>query len=278
MSIIEELKNRMPDNEDPVEWILATRKRINSSNQEFYDKLLVELYEKIGEEGFRESIETLLRKGALRHERKFMEIFYQSVALGPRLLSGNSLEEAVAEYFRYHEHAESCWRQSCDCFRAGRYHFSSFFSILTLEETGKLSFLWLELLAFQPGQTNGGKAQRRKDPLYHHTKKHVLAACNGALVNSRLDRLVGLDSVKALLNDAESGALEATRQGCLYSDFTSEGPSIPSEKLSRSYACQLAVIAGEIMADVLGNFPWEWERMIEEVKSFERAVGLQADD
>jgi hypothetical protein len=98
------------------------------------------------------------------------------------------------------------------------------------------------------------------------------------LVNRRLDRLVGLDRVKALLDDAESGALEATRQGCLYSDFTSEGPSIPSEKLSRNQACQLAVISGEIMADVLGNFPWEWERMFEEVKNFERAVGLQADD
>jgi hypothetical protein len=98
------------------------------------------------------------------------------------------------------------------------------------------------------------------------------------MVNARLDRLVGLDRVKVLLDDAASGDLEATRQACLYSDFTSEGASIPLENFGRKDACQLTVISGEIMADVLGNFPWEWERMIEEVKEFEREIGLPADD
>lgn len=182
MTIIEAIRNEMPDNEDPVEWILATRKQIGRRDSDFYEKLLLELEEKIGEEGLTESQETLKKKDAGRHTPNLMEIINASMALGPRLLTGKSLEDAVTEYFRYHEHAELCWRQACDCFRMGRYHFAAFFSILTLEETGKLSLLWYELIAFQPGQTNGNKAGRRKDPLYHHTKKHVLAAGQGALV------------------------------------------------------------------------------------------------
>lgn len=252
--------------------------QVKRRDRDFYEKLLAELQEKIGKKALEESYETLKKKDAERHTPNFMDILNASMAIGPRLLKGPTLEDAVAEYFRYHKYAESCWRQACDCFRAGRYHFSAFFSILTLEETGKLSFLWHELLAFQPGKANGDPAGRRKDPLYHHTKKHVLAACQGALVNARLDRLVGLDRVKALLDDAASGALEEIRQGCLYCDFTPDGPSIPSEKLSRDNAFSLAVISGEVMADVLGNFPWEWERMIESVKKFERELGLPADD
>lgn len=101
----------MPDNEDPVEWVLAARKRINRRDRDFYEKLLLELTEKIGEEGLKKYQETLNKKDADRHTPAFMEILNASMALGPRLLTGNSLKDAVANYFKYHEHAESCRRR-----------------------------------------------------------------------------------------------------------------------------------------------------------------------
>jgi hypothetical protein len=33
-------------------------------------------------------------------------------------------------------------------------------------------------------------------------------------------------------------------------------------------------LAGELMAEVLGYFPWEFERMFENVIAFERAIGM----
>lgn len=278
MSIISEMRSKMPDGQDPVEWILAARKLIQSRDREFYEKLLAEIHEKIGKKGIEESYEKLKKKDAASHTPNYMGIVNATMALGPRLLNAPTLEDAVGQYFRYHAHTESCWRQACDCFREERYPFSAFFSILTLEETGKLSFLWHELLAFQTRGIGTDNTQRRKDPLYHHTKKHVLAACQGASVNSRLDRLVGLDRVKGVIDDAASGALEKVRQRCLYCDFGPEGPSIPSEKLDRDTALSLAVISGEVMADVLGNFPWEWERMMESVKEFEQELGFPVDE
>lgn len=50
----------------------------------------------------------------------------------------------------------------------------------------------------------------------------------------------------------------------------------PSDAVNREDARNLSVFAGEVMADVLGNFPWEWERMSFDVAEFERTVGLAA--
>jgi hypothetical protein len=114
----------------------------------------------------------------------------------------------------------------------------------------------------------------RKDPRYHHSKKHFMAACQGALVNSRLDRLLGIPALKDYLARAESGDLEKFRQGCLYTGVGTG--DFPSEGVTREDAQSLCVFAGEVMADVLGNFPWEWKRMSSDVAEFERSVGLEA--
>jgi AbiV family abortive infection protein len=279
MSLIDEFRANIPDSKDPIEWILFTRKELaGKKDRESCKQLLAELEEKIGMEGLNKSREVLIKKDGDKQWSNFSEILNESLSLGPRLITAITLEEAVAQYFKYHKHAESCWFQACDCFRSGRYPFSAFFSILALEETGKLSFLWNELLSFQPDNASKTPTVRKKDPLYHHSKKHVIAACQGALVNDRLDRLIGLERVKTFIENAASGELEAIRQGCLYSDYTSNGPSIPLERVSRDDACLLAVISGEIMADVLGNFPWEWERMIKAVKKFEFENGLSTGD
>jgi hypothetical protein len=49
---------------------------------------------------------------------------------------------------------------------------------------------------------------------------------------------------------------------------------VPSARISQERACDLTVLAGELMAEVLGHFPWEFERMMESVVEFERSIGL----
>ena len=37
------------------------------------------------------------------------------------------------------------------------------------------------------------------------------------------------------------------------------------------------VLAGELMAELLGHFPWEFERMLQDVIDFEVEIGLPAE-
>jgi len=49
---------------------------------------------------------------------------------------------------------------------------------------------------------------------------------------------------------------------------------IPSEVIDAERAQVLTVLAGELMAEVLGHFPWEFERMLYNVIAFERTIGM----
>jgi hypothetical protein len=49
---------------------------------------------------------------------------------------------------------------------------------------------------------------------------------------------------------------------------------IPSEVIDAERARILTVLAGELIAEVPGHFPWEFERMLDNVITFERAIGM----
>jgi hypothetical protein len=48
----------------------------------------------------------------------------------------------------------------------------------------------------------------------------------------------------------------------------------PSDVIDAERARVLTVLAGELMAEVRGHFPWEFERMLGNVIAFERAIGM----
>ena len=48
-----------------------------------------------------------------------------------------------------------------------------------------------------------------------HRKKHFMGVISGAVINERLDRIVGEKRISALLQDADSGKIEGFRQSCL---------------------------------------------------------------
>ncbi len=106
-----------------------------------------------------------------------------------------------------------------------------------------------------------------------HRKKHFMAVMAGAIVNSRLDRILGLQYVRKLLQDVESGKLEQLRQSCLYIDMVDGKVVKPEEVVGPSTAMFFAVLAGELLAENLGHFPWEFRRMMEKVTAFEIELG-----
>jgi hypothetical protein len=107
-----------------------------------------------------------------------------------------------------------------------------------------------------------------------HRRKHFIGVISGALINSRLDRILGKDVVKKLLHEAESDEFEKTRQACLYIDIKDGIPLTPADQISEQRARTLVIFAGELMAEVLGHFPWEFERMLDAVMTFEEEIGI----
>ncbi len=272
-SVLEELLAHRPDGEDPKAFIKTARGCRAMFTREKLQELLHEIKARLGSEQLKAYESTCVAKSAPERWMRFLAILDETglESTGPTLLPAGSLDLQLDWYSRYIHHANDCWFQARDCFRVERYAFSAFFSILTLEETGKLSTLWIELLNYDAPR---GPIPTRKDPRYHHKKKYIMAACQGALVNSRLDHLLGIPDLKEYLAKAESGDLEKLRQGCLYTGVgTGE---FPSDEVTRTVARDLCVFAGEVMADVLGNFPWEWKRMSSDVAEFEQSIGFAA--
>ena len=106
--------------------------------------------------------------------------------------------------------------------------------------------------------------------LQRHFFRLLLAAGAGALVNARCDRIVGMSSVIAFLDGAESGQIERLRQSCLYSDVQAGKLLLPPEQIQKEQATFFVVLSGEVLAEVAGFEPGEWERLIAKVEDFEK--------
>lgn len=188
---------------------------------------------------------------------------------GPSLLTGATFEECLSQYLKLLTHVENLWADSCQLFRLEKYPLAAFTSILVIEEIGKLAHLAQDLVAYDVRSTLTGPVADRD-----HRRKHIIGVMSGALINARLDRVLGRNVVKKLLHEAESDEFEKTRQSCLYIDQVGMEIVTPGERISAERARTLVVLCGELMVEVLGHFTWEFERMLENVIAFEREIGL----
>jgi AbiV family abortive infection protein len=212
----------------------------------------------------------LARKDGHRRFRKLIEERARAVNTQPSLLTGSDFPTRLAQYQSLIGHVETRWAEACSNFGQRNFPLAAFFSILVIEEVGKLSRLAEELIYFDvPVAVQSPKVVERS-----HRRKHFIAVVSGALINARLDRVLGKDTVRKILHEAESDELEKTRQACLYIDIEDGRAMTPAERIDEIRARDLTVLAGEVMAEVLGHFPWEFERMMEQVIAFERLIGV----
>lgn len=202
---------------------------------------------------------------------------------GKRLLGAVSLEEDVAEFDACTEHAERVWDDASRLYLAGSYPTAVFLAIVCLEEVGKLSVARFEIGLNQGVRDRGGAAaatsesqssNKRRGAFYKHSKKHLLAAGAGAVINSRLDRLLGHSRIVDWLDEVKSDRVEVLRQHCIYTDRVDGALHVPYLAVSESEAKWYIVLAGEILAEVLGIEAKQYERLVEKVSGFERLIGL----
>ena len=211
-----------------------------------------------------------LRKDTINRFSELQEERRRIIDAQPSLLSGADFDECLTQYKALIEHVESLWADACSLYLRENFPLATFLSILAIEEVGKLTNLYIELVFFdlkrptpQPRSVDGS-----------HKRKQLIGVFSGALVNARLDRVLGFDVVRKLLNMAQSNGIEQIRQDCLYIDVHGGRVVTPRERIGPDRARDLTVFTGEVMAEVLGHFPWDFERMLDSVIAFERSIGL----
>jgi len=210
---------------------------------------------------------------AIMNERRFPKLVENRHAAfkdTAPLLTGTTFEACLEQYLALLTHVENLWASSCQTYKLGNLPIAAFLAIFVIEETGKLARLRDDLILFDAPKGTAPNGVVDHD----HRRKHFIGVMSGALINARLDRVLGKGVVKKLLHEAESDELEKTRQSCLYIETKDGNPVTPRQQISEERARTLVVLAGELMAEVLGHFPWEFERMIENVIAFEREIGM----
>jgi AbiV family abortive infection protein len=220
-----------------------------------------------------------LQKNTKSRFDNYCNISNELIVSGPSLLPGTSAEADAVTFEMLVTNVEKVWLDSCRLFRAESYPTSLFLAILCIEETGKVGVERFNLALNETKRQQGAaivraSSGRKKNNFYSHTKKHILAAGAGALINARLDRILGLERVIVFLDEVENNKIEDLRQHCLYIDHDGVRAVLPYESINADTAQFYIVLAGELMAESLGVEPDRFEALITQVEEFERSVGL----
>jgi AbiV family abortive infection protein len=221
----------------------------------------------------------LVAKDQLRRFKQYVEVQNDLLSTGKSLVSAGSREAANENFKRVAGHGEGLWDDACVLFLRERYATALAISVTCLEEVGKLGVARFELalqdvLPGRPLRTPTRVfARSKKHPFYSHTQKLLLAAGAGALVNARLDRILGLSEVVAFLRQVEQGTIEHLRQSCLYSDADRGKLLLPFDQIDRKKAQFYVILAGELLAEVAGFEPPEFRRLLTRVQEFEKRTG-----
>lgn len=239
--------------------------------------VLVHVQETLGLDGREEVAYKLHAKDQVARWEWYTDLLQDAISKNPPLVTGQTPEQKLEQFLQLVGEAESPWDDCVLLFLNKRYARATSLAISCMEEAGKIGVAQFQILlpvaAKDRARTN--KARRKGNPLFSHPHKHLLACGSGALVNSRVDRVLGMDQVIRFLESAESGDIVRLREATLYTDLTADGLNIPSVVVSVDQARFYVVLAGELVAEVFGLAPQdEWERLRGKVSSFEEEVGL----
>lgn len=248
--------------------LMRDQRVVNRLNEETKTRLEKELGGKRSLHSINQDIQ---RKDGVRRFTGMVEIWSESYKESPSLLTGKDFDECLQQYLGLLEHTETIFDDACTLYHQGHFPLCTFISILLIEEVGKLSRLWMDLLNYDtPAESSNeyiGMIGRS------HRKKHILGVMAGAIINSRLDRILGHKRINRLLQDTESGKLESLRQACLYVDMVDGVAVTPKQRIDEATARFYVTLAGELWAEILGHFPWEFEKMLGKVVKFELSIG-----
>lgn len=240
-------------------------------------RLMQEINEKIKEHtGKNFSSQAVSRdvkfKDGMRLFDKLADMQAEAYGDSPPLITGKTFDECLGQYQKLCGYVEGLWDRARDLYSQENFPLATFFSILVIEEIGKLGRVWHDLLGWdrplEEEKTDLGVLGKS------HQKKHFLGVVPGSIINARLDRLIGKKMVKSILEDVESGKIEKLRQSCLYIDFKDGRSQLPNEQVDQNTARLFVTLSGELWMEILGHFPWDFNRSLNKVQEVELAIGL----
>jgi AbiV family abortive infection protein len=223
------------------------------------------------------ALEALRAKDGVRRFKLSVAMLARLLEQGPVLLRGSQAQR-TADWVRCASSVLALWLTAVGAWQSGSPSVAAALSITCLEETGKLAVERLRLHGVEaitaPADVDIHPTRRRRRLLFRdHLAKHVLAAMSGALINARLDRVLGTEFVTRFLDDAEAGKLEGFRQDCLYLDWQDGALHVPAESITSEQAAPYVALSGEVLAEIQPE-PGAWSRVLERVKEFEQSAGI----
>ena len=222
----------------------------------------------------------LRRKDAPRRFMVSMFVMNQLLTDGQSLVGNGSQEDRLLNWNLCVDSIFDLWESSTILWLQGKFAIASALAITTIEESGKLAAERMRMAGANKIEISeedrlklSSEWNLRNKPFLDHHTKTMLAAMSGALINNRLDRIVGIDFVLDFLANAENGKVEAFRQSCLYLDRKNEALLRPQEFVSADTSSRYVALAGEIFVELLFD-PGQWGRYLSKIEDFEIQAGL----
>jgi AbiV family abortive infection protein len=192
------------------------------------------------------------------------------ISTRPQILNGDTFEERVDSYEMLVAHLKNTWIRSKKLYLDGDYALSVFLSILVIEETAKMNFAWQDLY-----KTDNNNNIKLNVFFNNHKNKLFIGIMSACLINARLDRILGIEFIEEMLKlSEEKNGFMKLRNSSVYIDYVNGKIVIPNEKIDKELSKKLCVLSGEIMAETVGFFVWDWEDLLKEVNDFEIEVGM----
>ena len=213
------------------------------------------------------------KKNTVKRFNDYVEKVEGIISTRPKILNGDTFEERVDSYEMLVAHVKNTWIKSKKLYLDGDYALSVFLSILVIEETAKMNFAWQDL--FKKENNNNIKPN---DFFINHKNKLFIGIMSACLINARLDRILGIEFIEKMLKlSEEKNGFMKLRNSSVYIDYVNGKIVIPNEKIDKELSKKLCVLSGEIMAETVGFFVWDWKDLLKEVNDFENEVGLHSE-
>jgi AbiV family abortive infection protein len=206
--------------------------------------------------------------------KKFCAVAIEIGSQNHSLLAGETPANRLLSFGRIGRHVEGIWIDASRLYRTKSYARGCFLAIACLEEAGKASVSRLHVkLESLVGALEGVTPVPKPDnPFYRHKPKQLLAAAIGARFNQRLEEILGEEDLATTVRMMETGELEVLRKECLYLDARKGKPTFPDAEISEATSRRWVIVAGEVMAEIVGLPDGERLRLIRLVREFEETT------